>query len=158
VCRKKYLVLPEASAYRRASHVLLGCSIQLDFHAYQIDHPDLAYVYKDYSGKRVVTLGHGEIIVLEPVSSNQSLVLSTELVAATTMLFWPSRCAVWILVRCAMAHRRTTTTCAPSADLVRTLLRNAPISTRSLVLSTELVAATTMLFWPSRCAVWIAFE
>lgn len=34
-----------------------------DFHAYQIDHPDLAYVYKDYSGKRVVTLGHGEIIV-----------------------------------------------------------------------------------------------
>ncbi|KAJ5462345.1 hypothetical protein N7530_010550 [Penicillium desertorum] len=33
-----------------------------DFHTYQLDHPDVAYAYKDYSGNRVVTLGHGEII------------------------------------------------------------------------------------------------
>ncbi|KAJ5458824.1 hypothetical protein N7530_010768 [Penicillium desertorum] len=26
-------------------------------------HPDVTYAYKDYSGNRVVTLGHGEIIV-----------------------------------------------------------------------------------------------
>ncbi|EKV15208.1 hypothetical protein PDIG_16040 [Penicillium digitatum PHI26] len=34
-----------------------------DFHTYQLDHPDTAYAYKDYSGNRVVTLGHGQIIV-----------------------------------------------------------------------------------------------
>lgn len=34
-----------------------------DFHTYQLDHPDTAYAYKDYSGNRVVTLGHGEVIV-----------------------------------------------------------------------------------------------
>jgi hypothetical protein len=34
-----------------------------DFHTYQLDHPNVAYAYKDYSGNRVVTLGHGEIIV-----------------------------------------------------------------------------------------------
>ncbi|OQD83419.1 hypothetical protein PENSOL_c154G02035 [Penicillium solitum] len=34
-----------------------------DFHTYQLDHPDTAYAYKDYSGNRVVTLGHGEVII-----------------------------------------------------------------------------------------------
>lgn len=34
-----------------------------DFHTYHLDHPDTAYAYKDYSGNRVVTLGHGEVIV-----------------------------------------------------------------------------------------------
>lgn len=30
---------------------------------YQLDHPDTAYAYKDYSGNRVITLGHGEVMV-----------------------------------------------------------------------------------------------
>ncbi|OQE23967.1 hypothetical protein PENFLA_c010G09871 [Penicillium flavigenum] len=34
-----------------------------DFHTYQLDHPNLAYAYKDYSGRKIVTLGHGKIIV-----------------------------------------------------------------------------------------------
>lgn len=34
-----------------------------DFHTYQIDSPEDAYVYKDYSGNRVITLGHGEVMV-----------------------------------------------------------------------------------------------
>lgn len=33
-----------------------------DFHTYQLDHPDTAYAYKVYSGNRVVTLGHSEVM------------------------------------------------------------------------------------------------
>ncbi|OQD96628.1 hypothetical protein PENSOL_c015G01402 [Penicillium solitum] len=34
-----------------------------DFHTYQIDRPEDAYAYKDYSGNRVITLGYGEVMV-----------------------------------------------------------------------------------------------
>ncbi|KAJ5260702.1 hypothetical protein N7505_009052 [Penicillium chrysogenum] len=37
-----------------------------------IDYPDLAYVYKDYSGKRVVTLGHREIIVYTALPNSKT--------------------------------------------------------------------------------------
>ena len=64
------MVVATASSVDRTNDWLLdtGSSKTLihdleDFHTYQIDHPDLAYVYKDYSGKRVVTLGHREIII-----------------------------------------------------------------------------------------------
>ncbi|KAJ5138857.1 uncharacterized protein N7515_003705 [Penicillium bovifimosum] len=64
------MVVAAASSVDRTNDWLLdtGSSKTLthdlgDFQTYQTDHPDLAYVYKDYSGKTVVTLGHGEIIV-----------------------------------------------------------------------------------------------
>ncbi|KAJ5521538.1 hypothetical protein N7527_005653 [Penicillium freii] len=34
-----------------------------DFYIYQIDCPEDAYIYKDYSGNRVITLGYSEVIV-----------------------------------------------------------------------------------------------
>ena len=34
-----------------------------DFYTYQEDNPNSAYAYRDYSGKRVVTRGHGEVLV-----------------------------------------------------------------------------------------------
>ena len=64
------MVITTASSVDRTNDWLLdtGSSKTLiynleDFHTYQIDHPNLAYVYKDYSGKRVVTLGYREIII-----------------------------------------------------------------------------------------------
>ena len=34
-----------------------------DFYTYQEDNPSSVYVYRDYLGKRVVTRGHGEVLV-----------------------------------------------------------------------------------------------
>ncbi|KAJ5801495.1 uncharacterized protein N7518_003563 [Penicillium psychrosexuale] len=34
-----------------------------DFYTYQEDSPDVAYAYRDYSGNRVMTQGHGEVLV-----------------------------------------------------------------------------------------------
>lgn len=39
-----------------------------DFYTYHLDHPDTAYIYKDYSRNRVVILGHGEVIVIAALS------------------------------------------------------------------------------------------